>query len=203
MTGAIVVTCGCLALGALLSHGAWRSARVLTAYTVVGVAEAFFLLAVPAAATPAAFVGLESILAALRFGVAIDVADYVARHLPGIKRRVWGLTLALLICAGALAAFGYQQQASARDTYRGLALASSGAGMLLLLLRVQARRHGLDLPRVLATTTPLGVFLMAHGMLLGAATEAAHVDAAASASTLLWSAWAIWLAVAAWRTGAS
>ena len=198
MMGAAVVSAACIALGALATWSTWREARALGAYLAAVIAEGLVPLMAPSAATPAAFVAFESVVAALRFGVGFEVARHMAAALPGVRGRIYASVLVALGATVALVTWGRVEPSGERSAYRALALAATGSGLLLLGLRVLALRYRLDLPLVFRATAPLGAYLVAHGLLLGAATEAAKVPLAASVSAALWCAWALWLALSAW-----
>lgn len=204
MLTAAAVTAACLALGTLLQTGRWRDARALTVYVAFVASAGLASVAMPALATVTAFVVQESAVSVLRFGVGFELARHVARELPGARVRIFGAALVALVVTLGLLVWGALEPSGPRSTFRALALSASGAGLLLLALRLMAFRYYLDLSYVQRATTPLGAYLITHGLLLGAITEwpGGHEMLAAALSGALWCTWALWLALSAWAAHA-
>lgn len=203
MLTAGVVTAATLALGALLQTGRWRDAPLLTAYVAFVSGAGLTSILTRPVVTVSVFVVQECAVSALRFALGFDLARRVARELPGARGRILAVTLAVLVATLGLLVWGQIEPSGPRSTFRALALAASGAGLLLLTVRLLALRYYLDLSSVQRATTPLGAYLVIHGVLLGAVTEApgGHEVLAGTLSSATWCAWALWLALSAFTAG--
>lgn len=202
MSNALLVTAACLALGALLTWGAWRAHLALSAYLVLIVGLNFWQVTAPhGGANAATFVGQEVTAMVLRYAVVVEALLRAFKPLPGARRVAAGVVLCACLATVALLAWGLSLAAGPRATFRALALANGGAGLTLLALRALTLHYYLPVhPLHRVTLTWFGAYLVLRSLLLGAATEWSGTlrVQAVTVSSVAWAGWALVLAWAAW-----
>lgn len=194
MLTAAAVTSGALALGALVQRGSGRRLRwALQVYLILALANGLAVVVEPTGLGVLGFTLWECTLTAGRLMIAFELVRDSAR-----ARYVFlsGLVVLLLILVATVSI-----AAGTRATFRNLALGASGAGLLLLSVRAVAAFELAEWDAVeRAASAGLGSYLLLHGALLGAATEASATGESlgAALSPIAWSLWALWLAICAW-----
>lgn len=202
MTGLalLTVTGAAIGLGGLLSWPGGATWRALVGYLAAAVAATF--LTPTEGATPWRFTLVELVFVALRLWIALDLARRAWPGIPGARAAALRVVLLGMVAIATAQVIGASVPSSPRATFRALALAAGCTGALLLGLRAVAARYEAQLhPVDVLASEYLGVYLMLHGMLLGAATEGAAWARAfgSDASSMVWALWAAALAPAAWK----